>query len=290
MPPLDFFIEAVRDGVLVPALVAAGFLAVALLLTGRLEAAARIAGLLALPAGFFAGYAALDAGPWRPERTWHWLPYTALFASAAGATDFLPGRWFMVGWPLRPAVAFLSATLLVPMWPDLLPVRTWWLLGLSAAITGLWFALDVLSRRSPGPLFPLQLLVTILTGSVVILQSGNLGFAQLGGVVAAVLGATTLVAIWKRQEPIARGVVPGFAVLIPALLTEAYLNNFGSVPSASFQLVLFAPLLLCLEAFPRLRKLSMLPRLFLMVGISLVPLALAAVLALTGGAQTQWSP
>src|SRR5438552_1470238 len=151
MPPLEFLIEALRDVVLVPAAVAAGFLIAAHFLSARLEVVARVAGLLALPAGFFAGYLALDAGPWRPERSWHWLPYAALIASTPGLLDLLPGRWSMLAWPLRPVVAFMSATLLVPTWPDLLPVRTWWLLGLSAAIIVLWFTLDELARRSPGP-------------------------------------------------------------------------------------------------------------------------------------------
>jgi hypothetical protein len=282
MPPFDFLIEAVRDGVLVPAVVTAGIL-VAAMCVGRRhpEVAARVAGLFAVAAGFFAGYFALETGPWLPMKSWHWLPYIGLAASAAGMADLLPGSWFLFGWLLRPAVAYLAALLLVPDWAE---SRAGWLPGLSAAITVLWFLLDELARRSPGPLLPAQLLLTAVAGSVVLVQSGNNKFGQLCAVVAAVLGVASLAA-WRRPpSPVLRGMVPGVAVLLPSLLVEGFLNNFGEVPWPSFVLVAFAPLTPFCVAFPPLQNLKPPWRPVLSFAIHLVPLAIAAALALRTGA------
>jgi hypothetical protein len=274
MPPIDVLVSMVVRGFVAPAATATAVLLIALWIGRNApDFAGRAGGVLAMAAGFFAGYAALRPGPLWPHHTWHWLAYLPLAAGVACLVELLPGRWFLIGWLLRLAVAFGAAYLLIPAME---PAHSRWLTGMSAAIAGLWFVLDEWARRRPGPALPFFLITTVAAGSFVLFTSGNLKFAQLGGMMAAVL-AIGMVVAWRRSSwPWIRGMVPGVAVLLPGLQAEGFLNNFSEVPATSFLLVVLAPLTSCLGLAAAMKS----PwRQVWALALLLLPLGLAVVLA-----------
>jgi hypothetical protein len=271
-------LDAAAFGALVPAAVT---LAVAGLWLWRGWRAAEDGGALAAAAGLAAGWAALAASrqiDWEfltPADAWDWLLPLALVALAAGVAERRlapPAQW-----ALRLAVAAAAAWRLVSAQPAASPVSAGWYAGLGVGVLALWGALDPAARRWPGVWLPAMLTAAVGGAAAILEFSGNLKFAQLAGVLAAVLAGCAALAWWRPSVALVRGAVPALAVMLPGLLFEGFVNNYGEVPAASFLLALATPLFLGAAAWlpaggrlgrwrPALRVAALVP---ILVGVAL---------------------
>ncbi len=232
---MQFLLEILGAGALLPVVVCGGLLLASISARGRWQAAQPLAASL----GFLAGYAALTWlwGPISLADPWHWLPASAVAAAAAevaGRNSLKP----VVAWLLRAVVCAGVGFCLVD---EQVPSRALAIVGFGITMLVLWVVLDG-RTRAPGPLVPALLLAAAVAGSVVLEASGNLKLAQLGEVFGAVLGITGLVAWRYRNAAVARAAVPCVVVVLPGLMLYGQLNNFHEISSASFLLVALSPL------------------------------------------------
>jgi hypothetical protein len=286
LPPLKFIVEAVAYGVLVPAAVTVAVLILARRWGKRHAGEAPRGGAgLASGAGLLAGFVALAGSRqsgWEflaPADSWHWLPLLSVLATGAGVAEGV------TSWPpvarggLRLLVAAATAWLLVRAESAVQAVNPWWHAEVGLAVLASWGLLDPLARRWPGPVLPALLASVALAAGVVLTLCGILKFAQIAGVLAAVLAGCAGPARWSPGEPPARGAVPGLSVLLPGLLFAGYFNTFSAVPPASFLLVLAAPLGLGVTASPPYSKSAGRRGRALSAAVTLLPLGLAVTLA-----------
>jgi hypothetical protein len=276
MPPLEFVVEVLGYGLLLPAAVAVAALLLALSFSKRpADRAERLGGALALSGGFAAGFAAFEGSVVSRTDPWFWLPLLALLAVVVGLSEGNPPVPRVVSWGLRALLAGLTGWLLVPAFLE--AARSQWLGVLAALVFILWSLLAPLSHRQPGGLLPLLLSLIPAVGGVVLEASGNLRLALLSGVLAGTLGGCTLISWRCPQRPLLRGMIPGFAVLLPSLLFLGYFYIEMLLPS--FLLVAVAPLFLWVGALlPRTMTAGW--RMVLQTVAVLVPLAVAVVLAM----------
>lgn len=277
MPSLDVILQALSRGVLVPAAV------VFVLLLALL---ARKGARVAVAAGLFAGFAALAAVGL--------LEWTFLRAVSTDSWDRLPGLAVLVvlltpdgdAPSLRAArrlvsagVAVLTGYLLVRAQSAVQPTSLWWLAGIAAAVLAVWWPLDPVALRWPGPGLPALLSLITFAGAALCERSGNLRLAHLTGVLAAAL-AGCAAAGWRRPKaPVARAAVSALAVLLPGVLFVSSCNNFGGVPLTSYLLLLAAPLLLGVASLLTSPSPQSRSWLLLRAGAALVPAGAGLVLA-----------
>jgi hypothetical protein len=290
-PSPQLVLKAVAFGALVPAAVTLA-VAAAWLWRGRrpgdrppeAEGAGGDGVALAAGVGLTAGWVALAGSGqlgWeflKPTDSWHWLLPLSLLALAAGVGERRsPAR--AVSWPLRLAVAGLTAWLLIRAEAAVQPVRPGWYAGLGGAVLALWGLLDAAARRRPGWELP-ALLTAVAVGAAIVLERADFLFlAQLAGVLAAVLGGCALLAWYRPATGPAQAVVPAVAVSLPGLMFAGYFNHFSEVPAASFLLVTATPLVLAATAWlPHPERTGWRPT-ALRAGITLVPLGVAVALA-----------
>jgi hypothetical protein len=275
LPTPEEILQAVGFGLLVPAVVAV----VGLLLAQRLGGGEP----LGVGAGLAAGFVALAASKqtdWdflRPKEPWDWLPALGLLAVVAATAGQL-GKWPVGVRRLgRAAVAVLTAVLLTFAQSARDSITPKWYVALPLAVLALWGVLDLAVRRLPGGTIPALLTLTALAAVVMSEQGGFLTLAQLGGVVTGALAGWALVA-WRRPRPgVCLAGVAVLAVLLPSLLFLVSFNSSSELPTASYLLLLAAPL--CLGAM------SLLPlgqsawrRTVILGAVTGVPLAAALVL------------
>ncbi len=290
MPPTDLLLEMLLYAGLLPGGVALLVLGVPVWRRPELsEPAVRRLGALALAGGFVAGYVALEWPPPRstdfrawwawlstaplpPTEPWRWLPWLAVLAGVVAALPGVPRAALWLG------VAALAAWLLFVPGEEWEPLRQRCYLAVGGGVAALGLLMPI-ARRQPGPGLPLLLTLAALAGAVVLERSSNARLAQLAGVLTAVLTAGVLVARSLPQRPVAVGLAPGVAVLLPGLMAEGYFYTFSDVPLTSFALVAAAPLAAGLTLLPGLRALPGPARTGIRAVAVLLPLGVAVALA-----------
>jgi hypothetical protein len=76
-----------------------------------------------------------------------------------------------------------------------------------------------------------------------ILQAGGGNrYAQLVGLLGGVLLGCVPLAWWKSNTRMARGVVPGVALVLPTLMLNGYSDSFVRIPAATYIVATLAPL------------------------------------------------
>ena len=254
LPSPDMVLKAAGCGLLVPAAVTAGGLALARC-GGLRQGAVRIGEVLAVAAGLAAGFIALAASgelTWEflaLEDAWHWLPLLSVAAAVVGVADRALARCRLLRWGVRLVVAGVAAWLLVRGESAYQEVSPGWYAGLTAAVLALWGVLDPAVGRWPGAWPALLLAVVGLSSGAVLALAGIMKFALVAAVPAAVLGGCAGAAWGDPGESAVRPALPAFAVALPGLLFSGWFNTFSDVPAASFLLVWAAPLALGVTAF-----------------------------------------
>ncbi len=251
MPPAELVLDVLLHAVLPAACVAAVLTALAALVGKRDETAAHAGSALALAAGLAVGDQLRGTLPWVPdERPMSWLAAVVLAVLAAGVVARLPQVPGWVGWALRGAASALAGWLLTPA-----DLRQEWLVApaaLAAVVLLQWAVLEQVERVEPGGLVPLALAAAALAAAVVLVHAGIARFADLAVVLMAALAGVGGVALVLGRR--AGGVVPGAAVLLPALLLLGEHETFTEVPADSFVLVGLSPLLLAPSLLPAWRR------------------------------------
>lgn len=271
-------IEDIAAGVIAPLLVSSFILAVWCRFHKR-KAPLRPAVAVSLGVGFSAAFALLPWAPLLPQEHWQWLPYLSLVAMIVGAASVADGIGWLERFALNLVVAAVTAWFLVPEWKSIESIRHWHLLVVGAGVVFLCAAIDPLARNRPGPALPLTFFATNLAGSVVVLSSGSLKFAQLGGaVVFSLLGCMLVAFIWRRKVSF-RGAVPVYVVLLGGLMYIGRIHSYSEVPLASYVLVAVAPLGLWVTAVGPLTRRPKVWRIVTRVTSVLLPLAIAVGLA-----------
>lgn len=270
---------AVLYGLVIPAAVAAAFLlAWRWLLPG--EWAKRSGASLALVAGFFAGYALLDLGQWKPRFYWHWLPYVALMTLVAGALQSLGGKgfgkWRIVGGIVSLATVAFALWLLLPTWSKIVAVRTVYYAVWIPLTFGIAMLIDPLLRKPLCERFPQALPGMILAAafffaSAMIFLSGSGKLAQVSGAAFGAMLGIAVVGCFHRDGNELSDLATPQAVLLCGLLLAAQVDSHSDVPLACYLLVPLAPLTLWLIAFKRVSQLSAWKRWLL---LSAAPLAI----------------
>jgi hypothetical protein len=270
--------EDIAFGLLLPALLAGS---VAFLAQGAKPQGlrSRYGAALGLALAFSAAYHFLSWAPWQPTSTWHWLPYLAGLAAVLAPVGLASGVSFAERWALHLLLALLAAWFLVPTWEAIAPDRAYYLLFLAGMLFLASISLEPLATFIPRGSFPSALALVGVGGAFVLVQSGNMKFAQLAGALAAALAGSATVAWWQRDTTWFRGSVPVAVVLLGGLLFTGYVHSFSDIPFLAYLLVLLAPLGLWVGALPSRPGWNQ--RLYFLLGLTLVlvPFGVALVLA-----------
>jgi hypothetical protein len=191
----------------------------------------RAAGAIAFLVSFLSGWVVLcitsfDKSVFRFTEEWHWLPVWALVAVIVDFVDrFSPNRP-IIAQLLRVIalvlVAFAAAHFLVSWSPARIPgdmppneARPHLLHASTIVVSVCWIVVPIAAR---GALPTLLLAVTALAAGMILQQSGISIYAQLAGLLGGVVLGFVPSMWWKSDSDFVRGMAPGFAVILPALM------------------------------------------------------------------------
>lgn len=265
-------------GILAPAALAGALF----VLLGRglpSDIAKRFAATAGLAAGFCLGYGLLELGPWIPETHWHWLPAAVVATLAAGPVARAGGVSWLERSLLYVLLAAVTGWFLIPTWNDLEPSRTTLLAGWCGYVVLVSLLLEALCSRATGGGLPLVLILTLLAAAVVLALSGSLRFAQIAGAGMGAMLGIGVTLVWSGTKDGLRGGMLAFTVFAAGALLIGRLNSFSDVPWASYLLVPVAPLALWLSVTGPLGKVTGWKRWLLQIGLAMLPLAAAVLLA-----------
>jgi hypothetical protein len=207
------------------------------------------------------------------------IPAIALAATILG---FFEGAWPSPAWARwENRILFSVATLGVMLGPAAAITETLgtretnlWLLGLGAGILISWVSLDAIAARITGVALAVPLLVATGGASAVLVLAHSIVLGQLGGGLAAVLGAAWLVSWWGSPLNLARGGVTVLVLVVAALVLEGHI--YANLPASGAVLIAAAPLTLWVTRIGFIRRRA--PWVVALVGAIavLIPLGVAA--------------
>lgn len=213
-------------GIAIPTLVA---MAISFLLH-RVDRLREWASGLAVAAGFLTAYVSIELGPLKPDRYWQWLPWLVVASLPVQFTV----QWLKKPWAqLAVLLSFFTccAWLLLPTWPDFMPLRNRYLAGWSVLATVVAFAFHHgFTRMSAAPRFGAVITTGVLfASSALILLADSLRFTQmLMATTASVVGIG--VANWKRNDTWFASMSCPIALILGSLLLIQKLNTFTPIP------------------------------------------------------------
>ncbi len=236
-------LHAVFHGLVIPAVAAF----VVIFLGARIGRRGDAIGSLAIAAGLCTGWLALAASGqirWDfllPEYGWHWLLPGALLGLAPGIVENVVCLSALVRLLVRCSITVIVAILLCQAEIANPYQRFAWTVGVSVVIVALWNSLRI-AARFWGP-FAFLGILALISGAIggLLERAGILSFAQLGGVLAAVLIGAAIGA-WKVDySKMGEAAVPACAILLPGLLFTGYHNAGADLPIAIYLMLLAAP-------------------------------------------------
>lgn len=211
---MNFALEIVGAGVIVPAVIALGAACV-LYRVLPAELATRYAAPVAFALAYGVGYVLLPS--WAelvPTRHWQWTAYLAIGAAAAGAIASSSGLLAWERWLLLATAALVSAWMLVPTWASLQPPRTVWI----AMLTGYLFLLATLLTPLLAHFTPRTMLaylaLTAVGAAVLIAALVSVSYGRAAGLAAAALAGCWGAAFLSAKAVPSTGLALGFAVLV----------------------------------------------------------------------------
>ncbi|MFT7486340.1 MAG: hypothetical protein ACI9F9_002195 [Candidatus Paceibacteria bacterium] len=148
-----------------------------------------------------------------------------------------------------------------------------WLAGLSALFLGLWAALERLTSRPPPASSPIILWTLTTSLAVLAAMTGSAKIGQLGGTVAAGLGAAQILSWRKPGFNLAGSGTAMVLTLVFGLGLNAYFYSY--TPGVDILLLASAPFLALLTELPAMRKLKPGRRTLVTYSLFALPIAVA---------------
>ncbi len=207
------------------------------------------AGAAAAGFGYLAGHIAVRGVPSLPPgESTDWIFYLAMAAALIGLVESRLG-------PRAKAIGRLLISTAVPVCLLWRPIRgsfeVWWtailLPALGGAVFLLWTSLEALGRRRAGLAREFLVLLSVASASAGVLLSGSLILAQLGGALAASLGAAGLAASLpsfarKPRMKVAESASGATAVVLSTVLINGrFYAELSWTNALLFFLSLFGP-------------------------------------------------
>ncbi len=255
---MNFLAQQILWGAVLPGLVA---LALLIAFNWRLGRGAGVSLHWGTPVALSAGYLFAH---WRivglplsfpPVDSNEWLFVTGFVVMVWAIVEHFTARWGSVRMAGRLVLSGAIAWLVLkPLMGSVWQGSAWylWWGGLTLC-WWLWWSLQAgLTERIPGPLVPLVLSMVAGGGGLVLLWSNSSSLSQLGGAVAAVVGALVPPLLWRRD------VLVGTPAIAPAagVLGLVWINGIAFVPVPVWRIAFLAiasltPLLALLPAFKK---------------------------------------
>jgi hypothetical protein len=223
-------------GVLLPAVVAG-----VVLLAGRRAWAAA----LGLGAGYVAGHAVLFGWPaLPPPDSSNWPLWFAIGAAALAVVETSWEPRAAIRWLVRALAATGALVIVKPPAESIV-----WSLEHAAGLLVLWVLLDVLARKLGSASFALVALVLAAGAAAVVGLTGSAKLGQMGGCLAAGLGACWVLAAVGVAREISGGVVSVVAVVLGSIVACG--TGYSETPPWMAAAVAATPLAaLAIEATP----------------------------------------
>ena len=300
IPPAELLIDIARQDAL-PAAGAATFVFAAGMAFGRWNAA--FAAAFAMVAGYVAAnFQPVEHGepltletthrliPWVPDKpTFHSLPKAALVLTLVGLTSrwlgliagaILPKRFWwvpsLVVWVPRWAAVLVVGSWVIPQ--PMLEANAWIKPALGAAMLLMWIAADAPARSGAGDQVAGLLAACFLAASLVFIYAHSKRFMELATALGCGFAGIAAVARVARADT--SGAVPAAVGFLPALVLNVRYQTESQVPVAAFWLLALAPLGMLPFLIPRVTRQNRWIVGSLRALAVLLPLAIAAVLAL----------
>lgn len=277
---MNFLAQQILWGAVLPGLIA---LALLIAFNWRLGRGAGVSLHWGTPVALSAGYLFAH---WRivglplsfpPVDSNEWLFVTGFVVMVWAIVEHFTARWGSVRMAGRLVLSGAIAWLVLqPLMGSVWQGSAWylWWGGLTLG-WWLWWSLQAgLADRLPGPLVPLVFSMVAGGGGFVLLWSNSSSLSQLGGSVAAVVGALVPPLLWRRD------VLVGTPAIAPAagVLGLVWINAIAFVPVPVWRIAVLAiaSLTPLLALLPALKKKS--PWLSLVVCAVITAILLTAVM------------
>ncbi len=232
----------------------------------------------------FAGTFALLQGPLhvlRPGSATMWLFYLDLGFMLLGLADSILQLPHVVRGIVLFGGAVAAAGLLLKFnfsnqtW-DALHGALW--LGGIAAITLLWWASFEQAAVGGGMTAPLAMAAVSGVSALIIAVLVEQTTGQALGAMAVALTVAVVLAAWARRASVERGTAMVVAGIGVSALAAAYF--ISSLPVQYVLILATAPVTLWVGRIPAIRRLRPWPRVMVLIGLLLIPLGIAAGLAI----------
>lgn len=239
------------------------------------EHALRSTGACGFAAGFLAAFCRIEWSSLMVPPGWQWTVWLVLGAALVGSAALASGVGRLERVALIILVCLLASWFLVPTRASLAPLRGAYLAGFATVAAAWWIVLDgIRSKSNVVPVSVILVMVTLLA-SVLVADGASLRLGTLGAVGSASLAGGVLLAAWKRDALISRGLLGPTAMSLGSTLLSGQLNDGLSWPVVG--LLAMAPLLIWPFEFRCFDKLSSWTGGLLKVAVAAVPLVAAAV-------------
>jgi hypothetical protein len=150
--------------------------------------------------------------------------------------------------------------------------------GAVALLLAAWLNLEALAARRSTAVVGPSLLVVAASAAAALLLSGSIVLGQLGGGLAAALGAVWVVSWWMPDLSLARGGIPVLVATVASLLIVGHVYAF--LPASSAYLLAASPLAAWVGFVGPARRLAAWQSALLAAVATLIPAAVAVGLAI----------
>jgi hypothetical protein len=282
-------IEIAVYGGVIPAVAAmAAFFAIGRLWPGH--AAGRYQVGLSFALAVYVGFVSLrSTKTLLPSQFWQWIPILGLFAAFVTGLTRASGVLRSERWLAVYVFAVVSAWLLVPHWPELMPAWPVQVAMVATSFIALAALLMPLVERLPGRAFPFWLMFAAATTSCLVMAEVSETFGELAALPAGALAGCGLAALMRRDDEIDwRGIALPYAVVVGGW---AYVGAiYPTTPIWPLIAAPAAPLALWLCVSRPVARLRGAAGLAVQAACVLIPLLIVAVLLLAGssGGADNW--
>jgi len=275
-------------GVVAPALVSAAIVLFAWFATRDRALAVPIA----VGVGFFTGFYLLFRPTFPPGDSVHWLAWASLPAAAVGVVQWGPtrsaSRWrgsvslinFIVVAALAGAIIWLMLRpLFGSTWEESRATGVIWIAAIALATAFWWILHDIQAARDSEPAFAVALTIVLALASATIAMTGSQTLGQIGGMLAAAVGAVALIGFFFGNLMLTRGGIMPIALLFIPLLAASLDGFFSTMPRHYAAGLFLSPLGGWLAELPVLRRRRPLTRGTIIVFASTALAAIVTILA-----------